>query len=245
MIPHQHDPGHVRILVVDDHSVFAGALAARLAAEPDLEIVGVASSAGEGARLARRNSPDVVLLDIDLGDADGLELAPRLLDGHPERRIVVATAHATAEMAGRALDAGATGFVSKDGAFNHLVTVIRGVMCDETWVPPRLLTGVLRQMRRETERGGDLDALLRRLTPREREVLARMVGGVDRCGIAEDLGLSVDTVRTHTNNMFAKLQVHSVFEAVTIAVRAGTAREGGRWTSAGRRQLRSAGESAS
>ena len=224
VIQPKDDPAPVRILVVDDHRVFAGALAARLAAEPDLEVVGVANSADDAERLTLRHAPDLIVLDIELGDADGLELAPRLLEGHPERRIVVATAHDTAEMVGRALRAGVTGFVSKDGGIDHLLTVIRGVMRDETWIPPRLLTEVLREMRGEAESGSELRSLLLRISPREREVLARMVGGVDRSGIAQELGLSVDTVRTHTQNLFAKLQVHSVLEAVALAVRAGMAR---------------------
>src|SRR5258708_35593796 len=91
----------LRVLVVDDHQVFADALAARLSAEPDLEVVGVAHSGADAEQLARRHAPDLVILDVELGDADGLELAPRLLDGHPERRIVVATAHHSAEMATR------------------------------------------------------------------------------------------------------------------------------------------------
>ena len=224
VIQHKDDPAPVRILVVDDHRVFAGALAARLAAEPDLEVVGVANSAADAERLTLRHAPDLIVLDIELGDADGLELAPRLLEGHPESRIVVVTAHDTADLAGRALRAGVTGFVSKDGGIEHLLTVIRGVMRDETWVPARLLTEVLRDMRGEVESGSELRSLLLRITPREREVLARMVGGVDRSGIAQELGLSVDTVRTHTQNLFAKLQVHSALEAVALAVRAGMTR---------------------
>jgi DNA-binding NarL/FixJ family response regulator len=211
----------VRVLVVDDHQVFADALAARLAAEPDLEVVGVAHSGADAEHLARRHAPDLVILDIDLGDANGLELAPRLLDGYPERRIVVATAHDSPEVATRSIRAGVRGFVSKDSGFDDLLRAVRGVMRGETWIPPRLLTSVLNDLRDQGDRNREFEDLMRLLTPRERDVLACMVSGLDRASVARELGLSIDTVRTHTQNMFAKLNVHSVLEAVGLAVRAG------------------------
>src|SRR5258708_21138284 len=115
----------VRVLVVDDHQVFADALAARLAAEPDLEVVGVAHSGADAEHLARRHAPDLVILDIDLGDANGLELAPRLLDGYPERRVVVATAHDSPEVPTRSIRAGVRRFVSKDSGFADLLRSVR------------------------------------------------------------------------------------------------------------------------
>lgn len=217
----------VRILVVDDHQVFADALAARLGAEPDLEVVGVAHSGADAERLAGRHSPDLVILDVDLGDADGLELAPRLLEGHPERRIVVATGHDSAEVATHAIRAGVRGFVSKDAGFDDLLRAVRGVMRGETWIPPRLLTSVLNDLRDVGDRNREFEALMKLLTPRERDVLACMVSGLDRASVARELGLSIDTVRTHTQNMFAKLQVHSVLEAVGLAVRAGVGSRSG------------------
>ena len=217
----------VRVLVVDDHQVFADALSVRLGAEPDLEVVGVAHSGADAEHLARRHAPDVVILDVELGDADGLELAPRLLDGHPERRIVVATAHDTAEVATRSIRAGVRGFVSKDGGFDDLLRAVRGVIRGETWIPPRLLTSVLDDLRDQGDRNREFEALMGLLTPRERDVLACMVSGLDRASVARELGLSIDTVRTHTQNMFAKLHVHSVLEAVGLAVRAGVGARSG------------------
>jgi DNA-binding NarL/FixJ family response regulator len=184
----------------------------------------VAHSGDDAMRLCLRHAPDVILLDVDLGDSDGLEFAPRLLEGHPERHIVAATAHDTDDVAVRALRAGATGFVSKERGFDHLLGVIRGVMRGETWIPPRLLTAVLRDIQGHEHAARELDSVVRGLTPRERAVLAGMVGGLDRGSIARDLGISVDTVRTHTQNLFAKLRVHSALEAVALAVRAGMGR---------------------
>jgi DNA-binding NarL/FixJ family response regulator len=222
-VSQQHDGSgaRIRVLVVDDHRVFGEALAARLGAEADLEVVGTATSRADAEPLARRQHPDVVVLDVELGDGDGLDLVPRLLEDDPECRIVVATAHDTTAVAGRALQVGARGFFSKDGRLEELLAVIRGVVRDETWIPPRLLTAVLRDIREQNQRDREFESLMRQLTPREREVLAGMVSGLDRAGIARELGLAVDTVRTHTQNMFAKLQVHSVLEAVGLAVRAG------------------------
>jgi len=219
--PNGHAITRMRVIVVDDHQVFADAVAARLAAEPDFDVVGVAYGGAEAEQMVQRHAPDLIFLDTELGDADGVEMASRLLDGHSERRIIIATAHDDAGTACRAVRAGASGFVSKDAAFDDLLSAARGVMRGETWIPPHLLTAVVRELQGQNDRERELDSLMRLLTPRERDVLACMVSGLDRAGIAEVLCLSVDTVRTHTQNMFAKLNVHSSLEAVGLAVRAG------------------------
>lgn len=210
-----------KVLVVDDHPVLAEALATRLDAEADLRVVGTVNTAAGAARAVERLAPHVVVLDVELGDGDGLELAARLRERHPEVRVVVVTGHDDVATAARAVRAGVSGLVTKDGPIDLLTTAIRGAMRDESHWPPRLLTGVLRELQHQAAERNQYAELLQRLTPRERDVLACMVRGLDRAGIARELYLSVDTVRTHTQNLFAKLQVHSSLEAVSVALRAG------------------------
>jgi len=210
-----------RVLVVDDHQVFADALTARLGAEADIQVVGTATSAADAERMTRKHSPDLLVVDVELGDSDGLDLAAQLRARGPDLRVVVVTAHDEVDVACRAVRLGASAFVAKDATFDDLTAAIRGAMKGETWIPPRLLTGVLQEIQTQRQQARDHEVFMSQLTPREREVLICMVSGLDRAGIAKALSMSVDTVRTHTQHMFAKLSVHSSLEAVGMALRAG------------------------
>lgn len=211
----------LKVLIVDDHPVLAEALATRLNAEPDLRVIGTAHSAPSAESAVDRLAPDVVVLDVELGDSDGLELAADLRERHPDLRVVVVTCHDDVPTATRAVRVGAYGLVTKDASVDHLTAAIRGAVRGESHLPPHLLTGVLRELQDQAAERNQYAKMLDRLTPRERDVLACMVRGLDRAGIARELFLSVDTVRTHTQNLFAKLQVHSGLEAVSLALRAG------------------------
>jgi DNA-binding NarL/FixJ family response regulator len=211
----------LKVFVVDDFTVVAEALRTRLSAEPDLEVVGTATSVAAAEAAIERLAPDVVIVDVVLGDGDGLELAARLRQRRPELRVVVVTCHDDVDTAARAVRAGASALVPKDGAVADLTTAIRGALREESYLPPRLLTGVLNALQHEASAQSKDAELIARLTPRERDVLSCMVMGLDRAGVARELVLSVDTVRTHAQSMFLKLNVHSRLEAVSAALRAG------------------------
>ncbi|NEC22827.1 response regulator transcription factor, partial [Streptomyces parvus] len=123
--------------------------------------------------------------------------------------------------AARALQAGASGWVAKDCSLQRLLSVIRGVLRDETHLPPALLTGVLRELTAARKHRSESERLVESLTPREREVLRCMVAGLGRKAVAERLFLSPHTVRTHMQNVLGKLGVHSTLAAVALARRAG------------------------
>ncbi|MBY8887698.1 response regulator transcription factor [Streptomyces sp. PTM05] len=266
----------IRVLVVDDHRIFAESLAAALAAEPDVEVLAAGSgpaaqraldrAAGEGRRF------DVLLVDADLGavahlpaprtpeqlrppepraaeprnvepraaepvpsavpprvpgqpgaDAplDGIALVERVRAGHPATRTVVLAERDDPRRAARALQAGAAGWVAKDSSLSRLLAVIRGVLRDETHLPPALLTGVLRELTAARRHRTESERLVESLTPREQEVLRCMVAGLGRKAVAERLYLSPHTVRTHMQNVLGKLGVHSTLAAVALARRAG------------------------
>jgi DNA-binding NarL/FixJ family response regulator len=120
-----------------------------------------------------------------------------------------------------ALQAGASGWVAKDCSLQRLLTVVRGVLRDETHLPPALLTGVLRELTAARKHRTESEQLVESLTPREREVLRCMVAGLGRKAVAERLYLSPHTVRTHMQNVLGKLGVHSTLAAVALARRAG------------------------
>ncbi|MEU8588327.1 response regulator transcription factor [Streptomyces sp. NPDC048664] len=236
----------IRVLVVDDHRIFAESLAAALAAESDVEVSAAGSgpaalrclerAAAEGRRF------DVMLVDADLGGnvpgtrpavpvqesneeglVDGISLVAGVRAGQqqPGVRTVVLAERDDPRRAALALQAGASGWVAKDCSLSRLLTVIRGVLRDETHLPPALLTGVLRELTAARKHRTESERLVESLTPREREVLRCMVAGLGRKAVAERLFLSPHTVRTHMQNVLGKLGVHSTLAAVALARRAG------------------------
>lgn len=209
----------LRVLVADDHHSFASAVATLLQAQPDLEVVAAVATANDAEAAAGRHRPDVAVLDVELGDGSGIELAASLLEQYPSMHVVVVTGHRQVAVASAAVRAGAAGFVPKDAPVEDLLTAIRGTALGETHIPPRLLTGVLRGLQNPPAVGLE-EQLVSQLTDREKEVLDCMMEGLDRAATAERLFRSVNTIRTHTRNLLAKLGVHSSIEAVALARRA-------------------------
>ncbi|MER6250938.1 LuxR C-terminal-related transcriptional regulator [Streptomyces sp. NPDC048723] len=234
----------IRVLVVDDHRIFAESLAAALAAEPDVDVSAAGSgpaalrclerAAAEGRRF------DVLLVDADLGavpgavpaqresgsgppppSPDGIALVAGVRVSHPGVRTVVLAERDDPRRAALALQAGASGWVAKDCSLSRLLAVIRGVLREETHLPPALLTGVLRELTAARKHRTDSERLVESLTPREHEVLRCMVAGLGRKDVAARLFLSPHTVRTHMQNVLGKLGVHSTLAAVALARRAG------------------------
>jgi two-component system NarL family response regulator len=209
-----------RVLIVDDHALFAEALAARLGREPDLVILPIASDVRRALALTATERPQVLVLDLTLGAESGLDVLDRVRADHPDVRVVVLTAMSDLDALVQAVRRGAVGWLEKTESAELVARVIRSAARQGGWIPPDVLGDVLRRLVRDGgEAGGD--ALLAELTPREREVLQCMVDGLGRAEIAERLGLSANTVRTHTQNLLAKLGLHSALEAITVAMRAG------------------------
>ena len=211
----------VRVLVADDHRAFADAIAIRLEAEPDIAVVGVAGTAASAEEMARSLQPDVIVLDVEFGDGDGIEVARRLREEAPQVRIVVVTFHDDTLTASSAARAGVAGFLAKDASTEELVGAIRIAARGGTWIHERVLGRVLEELAQGSPRRTPEQELFDRLTQREADVLDGMIRGLDRASIGRELYLSTNTVRTHTRNLLAKLGVHSSLEAVALALRAG------------------------
>ncbi|MGZ2358378.1 response regulator transcription factor [Streptomyces sp. 372A] len=239
----------IRVLVVDDHRIFAESLAAALAAEPDVEVAAAGSGPAALRCLERAAAEgrgyDVLLADAELGalaapartgpfpvpaprsgpgrsgPVDGIALVGAVRLARPSVRTVVLAEKDDPARAALALQAGACGWVAKDSSLQRLLAVIRGVLRDETHLPAALLTGVLRELLTDRKHRTESEKLVESLTPREREVLRCMVAGLGRKAVAERLFLSPHTVRTHMQNVLGKLGVHSTLAAVALARRAG------------------------
>lgn len=205
------------VLVVDDHPVFAEALAARLSREPDLVLPPPAADLRQARDALSANRIDVVLLDVVLGDESGLDLLDEIRIRYPAARTVMLAAVGTVDAAVTAVRRGALAWVPKTIGAETLVSIIHGVLRGEAYLPPDLLGRVLRELSGTDPGGGPLATM----TTREREILQYLVDGLSRTEIASRLYLSVNTVRTHTQNLFGKLGVHAVLEAVAVALQAG------------------------
>jgi DNA-binding NarL/FixJ family response regulator len=212
-----------RLLVVDDYVAFAEALACRLDIEPGLTASAVATI--EQARCALSECPfDVMLLDVDLDGNDGVRFAGEALAESPAMRVVIVTAGDDEAQVVEAVRAGVSGWVPKDEPIEHLLAVVRGSLRGETWIPPRLLTDVLAELKSAQRDRSEYEVLLGTLTRREKEILACLAAGMSVDAIAGQLYLSRNTVRTHIQNMMGKLNVHSAVAAVAVARRAGLSR---------------------
>ena len=205
----------ITVLVVDGHQTFAELLGVALRGQPDLRYVGHACNGEQALRLAAELRPDVILLDPELPDADGIAIAEMLRHRQPDTRVVILTASSEATLVGRATAAGAAGFLSKNGALGDVLHAVHTAHGGGMTVSTDILARLLRSTSPVVgPRGGGL-------TAREHEVLELMGSGLDPRAIARRLGISVHTCRGYVKAVLAKLDAHSQLEAVAVATRRG------------------------
>jgi two-component system, NarL family, response regulator NreC len=208
-------PGVVRVLLCDDHALLREGLRAILGQQDWIEVVGEARDGREAVEAARRLRPDVVLMDIEMPELSGLEATARITRGNLAGRVLMLTLYDDEEVVARCLDAGAAGYVLKDGPSSELLHAIESVARGQSYLSPRALTQVVQHAAsgRRTRTRYDL------LTSREREVLKLLADGLSSKEIASRLELSVKTVDVHKYNLMRKLGVHDRAGLVKYALR--------------------------
>ena len=206
--------------MVDDHGVFAEALATRLSAEPDLEVIGTAGSSAEALELFSHHEIDVVTVELVVAGEDGLTLGRQLLDQWPDLGILVVTGVADDNRVCEAVQMGVRGWVAKQGAVEALLIAVRGAARGETHLPAALVTRVLASLSERGRWRSEAEAIAL-LTARELDVLRCLMDGRARNEIGALLHISPNTVRTHIQSILHKLNVHSALTAVAFARRAG------------------------
>jgi RNA polymerase sigma factor (sigma-70 family) len=219
----------VSLLICDDHKILTDALATVVGLDEQLTLVAPPVHAAEEAiALAEEVLPDVVLMDIVFkgGGMSGIEATRKIKEASPSTKVVVMTAHDDDRLLVEAVEAGASGFLSKDEAAQEVLAAAKAAADGEVLIDPTTLTRLLAQVAREREAQRDALKLLNDLTEREREILQLLAEGKRNDDIAKQLYISPQTVQTHVRNILGKLRVHSKLEAVSFAVKNGALQVG-------------------
>ena len=206
---------HIRLIIADDHPIVRAGLQGMLAGQPDLELVGEASTGAEAVDLAARLRPDVVLMDLRMPGMDGVTAIEQIKAQLPHIHVLVLTTYDTDADILRAVEAGATGYLLKDAPREMLYRAIRAAARGESILAPAVATRLLGQMRAPAQES---------LSSREIEVLSCVAHGASNKEIARQLHISESTVKTHLIHIFGKLGVSDRTQAVTTALQRGILR---------------------
>jgi DNA-binding NarL/FixJ family response regulator len=199
----------IRILTVDDHPLVREGIAAVLEAQPDMVLIGEASSGGEAITLFRERRPDVTLMDLRMPDISGLKTIAAIRAEFGDARIIVLTTYSGDVQAAAALKAGARGYLLKSLVRSELLETIRVVHAGKRRVPAEVATEIAEHVADDA------------LSEREVEILKRVAAGWSNKVIAAQLRISEDTVKTHMKSVLEKLSARDRTHAVTIALRRG------------------------
>ena len=205
----------VRVVIVDDHDMVREGLVIMLSTAPDIEVVGQAATVSDAVRVVERESPAVVLLDLLLGEDDGLEVARHLRGAGATVKILVLSASDTSRRLHDALAAGADGYLLKSVRGPDLAEAIRRCAAGETVIGHEFVPKLLEDAARRP--AGPVPDI----TAREREVLELAAQGLSNRAIAEQMGISARTAQKHLENLFKKLQTTDRTELVAVAFRRG------------------------
>jgi DNA-binding NarL/FixJ family response regulator len=211
----------IRILLADQHALFREALRTGLEGESDFQVVGEARNGPEAVAEAERTIPDVAILDMDLPVTDGVRTTLLIVERNPSCRVLVLGPTDDHRCLVGALDAGASGYLTKEAPLAELIQATRVVHGGDTLVPPRMLGPLLMNLLRRKKEQDRANDRIERLTRREREVLALLADGADNDDIARVLIISPQTARTHIQNILGKLSVHSRLEAAAFVTQNG------------------------
>jgi DNA-binding NarL/FixJ family response regulator len=211
-------PPIIRIVLVDDHALVRRGFRRILEEEPGLQVVGEAGGADEGIALVRQQRPDVVLMDMAMPDANGIQAAREILRERPETRVLVLSMYSDAQYVRSALDAGVSGYILKSALETDLTRAVRAVAQGQQYLSPELSGVLIKALRDRDEPDDDK---FDKLTEREKQVLQYIAHGKSNKEIATILGLSVNTVAVHRANLMSTLGVHKAAELVLYAVRKG------------------------
>jgi DNA-binding NarL/FixJ family response regulator len=224
--PRRRPAPPIRVLIADDHRSFAEALRTTIRLERDMSVVGVVHDGAAAVAAALEKRPDVVLMDIQMPGTDGIAATRSIMEARPDTSVVMLSAFEEEQNIARALDAGAVGFISKQDPVKEVARAVRAAHRGEPLMEPREVQRILTRLRKKRAMDAAARARVERLTRRETEILQGLADGNSPEQLAERLGISRNTLRTHQQNILFKLKAHSKLEALTLAIRHGKVRTG-------------------
>jgi len=201
------EPTPITCLIADDHEVVREGLRLALSRVPHIRVIGEAADGESAVALTERRRPDVVIMDVRMGDMDGITATARIRELVPTTAVLLFTAHAERNLLLRGREAGAKGYVLKEAPHETIVRAIDRIVRGEDFVDPALATSLI-----ASEREGIL-------TPREREILQLLANGMSNAEVAKELFISQETVKSHVRHILAKLEADTRTQAVAIALR--------------------------
>lgn len=214
----------ISVAIVDDHPIVRAGLKAVFTSVADICIVAEGSCGNDALRLVEEMTPDVLVLDLNLPDMNGVEVVHRLSNQKTHTAILILTIHRDNLVVFDLLECGVLGYVLKDEALENLATAIRAVARGENWLSPSVATQVVRRAigrGPRTNEKGETKSARTHLTPREIEVLTLLAQGLDNSGIARHLVLTTRTVQNHVSSIYSKLGTANRTETALYAIRSG------------------------
>ncbi|GED67563.1 transcriptional regulatory protein DegU [Brevibacillus reuszeri] len=224
----------LRIVIVDDHQLFREGVKRILEMEDDFKVVGEGSDGGEAALLAEEHKPDVLLMDINMPNINGVSAAESVISVSPTTRVIMLSIHDDEGYVYRTLRSGASGYLLKEMGTSDLVDAVRVVACGGAYIHPKVTGKLIEEFRRLSEQEGSTERsfsvddsqtidpkVIESLTRREREVLQLMAEGKSNRAIGEFLFISEKTVKNHVSSILQKLSVQDRTQAVVISIKNG------------------------
>ncbi|MBB5356424.1 NarL family two-component system response regulator LiaR [Anoxybacillus mongoliensis] len=204
----------IKILLVDDHEMVRLGVSAYLSAQPDMEVVGEAESGEKGVELALQLRPDIILMDLVMEPMDGIEATKQIISAWPEAKIMIVTSFLDDDKVYPAIEAGAVSYMLKTSKASEIANAIRATFHGQSVFEPEVMGKMMNSVRKQS-------LPHEQLTSREMEVLLLMAQGKTNQDIADELFISLKTVKVHVSNILAKLDVQDRTQAVIYAFKHG------------------------
>ena len=209
----------IRILLVDDHKIMRDGLRSLIEKQSEMAVVGEAENGRTAIRLTRKLKPDVIVMDINMPDLNGIDATRQITAELPSVKIVAFSMHSDRQFVAEMFKAGVSGYLLKDAAFDELARAIRTVADNQIYLSPQIAGTVIKDYREQLLAYEPSDSAVP--TDREREIIQLLAEGNTTKQIAHQLNVSIKTIESHRRNIMEKLKIHSIAELTKFAIREG------------------------
>jgi two-component system response regulator NreC len=209
----------IKVLVADDHTMVREGLRSLLNAKPDIEVVAEADNGRRALELVHEVMPDVVIMDVTMPDVNGIETTHQLSAEFPDVKVIALSMHADHRLVAGMLDAGASGYLLKDCAFEELENAIRTVVANQTYLSPKITRDIIEYHVRKSPL--TQSSAFSVLTAKERQILQLLAEGKNTKQMAACFNISIETVEAHRKHIMKKLNIHTISGLTKYAVREG------------------------